>query len=138
MLREWDKKYPGRVESMFSALQNVVPSHLADGTHYDFKGLKATGVASEDGDKAFDAEDFPPAAHCRPASRPPLSRAVQAAHQRSPMPNLSIASILPMRCAAGPAGRLFITGCASTFHAGQRGAQLLQLARRAGQPGLPV
>ena len=62
MLREWDKKYPGRVESMFSALQNVVPSHLADGTHYDFKGLKATGVASDDGDKAFDPEDFPAAA----------------------------------------------------------------------------
>jgi tRNA 2-thiocytidine biosynthesis protein TtcA len=26
MLREWDKKYPGRVENMFNALQNVVPS----------------------------------------------------------------------------------------------------------------
>ncbi|MGE0330353.1 MAG: tRNA 2-thiocytidine(32) synthetase TtcA [Ramlibacter sp.] len=61
MLREWDKKHPGRIENMFSALQNVVPSHLADGTHYDFKGLKATGVASEDGDKAFDTEDFPAA-----------------------------------------------------------------------------
>src|SRR5688500_12520684 len=46
MLREWDRKYPGRVESMFTALQNVVPSHLADGTHYDFKGLTVTGVAS--------------------------------------------------------------------------------------------
>jgi tRNA 2-thiocytidine biosynthesis protein TtcA len=44
---------------MFTALQNVVPSHLADGTHYDFKGLTVTGVASEDGDKAFDHEDFP-------------------------------------------------------------------------------
>lgn len=62
MLREWDKKYPGRVENMFSALQNVVPSHLADGTQYDFKGLKTTGVPSEDGDKAFDVEDFAPAA----------------------------------------------------------------------------
>jgi tRNA 2-thiocytidine biosynthesis protein TtcA len=59
MLREWDKKYPGRVENMFSALQNVVPSHLADGTRYDFKGLKTTGVPSEDGDKAFDPEEFP-------------------------------------------------------------------------------
>lgn len=59
MLREWDKKYPGRVENMFSALQNVVPSHLADGTLHDFKGLKATGVASADGDKAFDHEEFP-------------------------------------------------------------------------------
>ena len=58
MLQEWDKKYPGRVESMFSALQNVVPSHLLDGTRHDFKGLKATWVPSEDGDKAFDPETF--------------------------------------------------------------------------------
>jgi tRNA 2-thiocytidine biosynthesis protein TtcA len=59
MLREWDCKYPGRVDTMFTALQNVVPSHLADGTHYDFKGLTATGVPSEDGDRAFDAQEFP-------------------------------------------------------------------------------
>lgn len=58
MLREWEKKHPGRVENMFSALQNVVPSHLMDGTHYDFRGLKTTGLPSEDGDKAFDSEEF--------------------------------------------------------------------------------
>jgi tRNA 2-thiocytidine biosynthesis protein TtcA len=58
MLQDWDKQYPGRIESMFTALQNVVPSHLMDGTRHDFKGLKVTGVASEDGDKAFDAEEF--------------------------------------------------------------------------------
>ncbi len=58
MLQEWERKHPGRLQNMFSALQNVVPSHMADGTHYDFKGLTATGVASEDGDKAFDAEEF--------------------------------------------------------------------------------
>jgi tRNA 2-thiocytidine biosynthesis protein TtcA len=62
MLREWEKKHPGRLETMFTALQNVVPSHLADGKHYDFKSLAPTGVASEDGDKAFDSEDFAPAA----------------------------------------------------------------------------
>ena len=62
MLREWEGKYPGRVENMFAALQNVVPSHLADGTRYDFKGLTVTGVATDDGDKAFDPEDFPAAA----------------------------------------------------------------------------
>jgi tRNA 2-thiocytidine biosynthesis protein TtcA len=44
---------------MFSALQNVVPSHLADGTHYDFKGLTTTGLACAEGDKAFDVESFP-------------------------------------------------------------------------------
>ena len=59
MLREWEKKYPGRVENMFNALQNVVPSHLLDGGLYDFQNAKATGVASEDGDKAFDHEEFP-------------------------------------------------------------------------------
>jgi len=58
MLREWDKKYPGRVENMFTAMQNVVPSHLLDGTQHDFKGLKATGVANDDGDKAFDPPSF--------------------------------------------------------------------------------
>jgi tRNA 2-thiocytidine biosynthesis protein TtcA len=43
---------------MFSALQNVVPSHLMDGNLHDFKNLKITGLANEDGDKAFDDESF--------------------------------------------------------------------------------
>lgn len=58
MLREWEKRFPGRVENMFNALQNVVPSHLLDGSLYDFKNAMATGIASEDGDKAFDKEEF--------------------------------------------------------------------------------
>ncbi len=59
MLREWDKKFPGRLETMFTALQNVVPSHLMDHRHYDFKNVRATGVADDNGDKAFDEEEFP-------------------------------------------------------------------------------
>lgn len=59
MLREWEKKHPGRIENMFAALQNVVPSHLMDHSQFDFKGLQITGVADEDGDKAFDTEEFP-------------------------------------------------------------------------------
>ncbi len=39
LLRDWEKKYPGRVESLFSSLQNVVPSHLMDGEAFDFKSL---------------------------------------------------------------------------------------------------
>ena len=58
MLHEWEKKHPGRIESMFSALQNVVPSHLMDRKRYDFEGLKASGEASPDGDLAFDSEAF--------------------------------------------------------------------------------
>ncbi len=58
MLREWERSHPGRIESMFSALQNVVPSHLMDGTRYDFKSLRPDGVANQDGDTAFDADVF--------------------------------------------------------------------------------
>jgi len=61
MLREWEKKYPGRIESMFTALHNVVPSHLMDATRHNFKDIKTTGVPDADGDKVFDEEEFPPA-----------------------------------------------------------------------------
>jgi tRNA 2-thiocytidine biosynthesis protein TtcA len=63
MLRDWQKQYPGRIESMFSALQNVVPSHLMDSRRYDFKGIKTTGVADPEGDMAFDPETFPEVTH---------------------------------------------------------------------------
>lgn len=39
LLHEWTAKYPGRVETIFAAIQNVVPSHLADVNAFDFKGL---------------------------------------------------------------------------------------------------
>ncbi len=67
MLREWDTKFPGRVENMFSALQNTVPSHLLDRAQYDFAGLRATGVPSADGDTAFDPPDL-----AKPPSMPGL------------------------------------------------------------------
>jgi len=59
MLRDWEKQYPGRTETMFTSLQNVVPSHLMDVNRYDFKNIKITGQADEDGDKVFDEEEFP-------------------------------------------------------------------------------
>ena len=58
MLREWDNKFPGRLESMFSALQHIVPSHLMDTQQHDFKNIRATGVPEADGDMAFDPETF--------------------------------------------------------------------------------
>lgn len=39
LLRDWEKKFPGRVESLFSSLQNIVPSHLMDLEEFDFKNL---------------------------------------------------------------------------------------------------
>src|SRR2546421_2188858 len=42
MLREWEKKHPGRVESIFNALGRVAPSHLLDRTAFDFIHLSTT------------------------------------------------------------------------------------------------
>ena len=58
LLREWDKKFPGRIESIFRSIQNVAPSHLLDRNLFDFAGVKTTGMADADGDKAFDAEEY--------------------------------------------------------------------------------
>ena len=54
MLREWDKRFPGRIESVFNAMASVVPSHLLDRSLHDFAAVRASGVASPDGDRAFD------------------------------------------------------------------------------------
>lgn len=59
MLKDWEKRFPGRVENMFSALQNIVPSHLMDRSLFPFQTIRATGDASADGDKAFDGEPLP-------------------------------------------------------------------------------
>ena len=39
MLTEWNKKKPGRVESIFTSIQNTVPSHLLDTNVFDFEQL---------------------------------------------------------------------------------------------------
>lgn len=59
MLREWDKRFPGRLDNMLSALQNVVPSHLMDSNLFDFKSLRVSGEADPHGDTAFDHAEFP-------------------------------------------------------------------------------
>jgi len=56
MLREWEKKHPGRVDNIFASLSTVAPSHLMDRNLFGFAGLKATGVADANGDIAFDDE----------------------------------------------------------------------------------
>jgi tRNA 2-thiocytidine biosynthesis protein TtcA len=42
MLRDWEKQHPGRVESIFSALSSVTPSHLLDRVLHDFANLQMT------------------------------------------------------------------------------------------------
>jgi len=68
MLTEWDRKFPGRVESIFRSLQNIAPSHLLDRGLFDFAGVRADGAAhvedSIDLDRAFEDGEWvePPTA----------------------------------------------------------------------------
>ncbi|MGH8123444.1 MAG: tRNA 2-thiocytidine(32) synthetase TtcA [Rudaea sp.] len=39
MLREWERKTPGRIENVFRSLTAVAPSHLADRDLFDFAAL---------------------------------------------------------------------------------------------------
>ena len=57
LLREWEKRFPGRIESIFNALGNVVPTHLLDRTLQDFAAVRATGLPTVDGDAAFDPDE---------------------------------------------------------------------------------
>lgn len=58
MLNEWDKTQPGRVETIFTAMQNVVPSHLADPSIFNFAELNKDSQITE-GDIALDKPDVP-------------------------------------------------------------------------------
>jgi len=56
MLHEWERRHPGRLESIFNALGKVEPSHLLDRTLQDFAAIRATGQPEPDGDIAFDVD----------------------------------------------------------------------------------
>jgi tRNA 2-thiocytidine biosynthesis protein TtcA len=45
MLREWERRHPGRIESIARALTDVRPSHLLDRALFDFAGLRAAAGA---------------------------------------------------------------------------------------------
>jgi tRNA 2-thiocytidine biosynthesis protein TtcA len=47
MLREWEQRHPGRIESIFSSLCNVAPSQLADARLHDFAGLEGRREAAQ-------------------------------------------------------------------------------------------
>ncbi len=60
MFQMWDKQHPGRLETMFRALCNVEPSHLADNSLYDFRlgERKATGLVDVVGKAEPDHIDY--------------------------------------------------------------------------------
>ena len=54
MLESWDKQFPGRLETIFTSLQNVAPSQLADRKLFDFSGLMR-GQQAEEPDDSLNA-----------------------------------------------------------------------------------
>ena len=63
MLRDWEKKHPGRVENLFRSMHHIVPSHLMDGEAFDFQNLEISTVLSgiadrSPGDKAIDEAEL--------------------------------------------------------------------------------
>jgi tRNA 2-thiocytidine biosynthesis protein TtcA len=56
LLRDWEKRFPGRVESLFSSVSNVKPSHLMDRQLFDFDRFGVNAGGAVDGDIAFDEE----------------------------------------------------------------------------------
>ena len=57
MLREWEKRHPGRVENIVRSLQSITPSHLLDRELFDFAAVAATGRPDPEGDKALDIKE---------------------------------------------------------------------------------
>jgi tRNA 2-thiocytidine biosynthesis protein TtcA len=58
MLRDWQRRHPGRIESIARALSDVRPSHLLDRGLFDFAGLAPSGRAVPEGDTAFDPQEL--------------------------------------------------------------------------------
>lgn len=60
MLRAWERQYPGRMDSMSTALRNVVSSHLMDERIFDFDRMQRVALGgAAPGDTAFDDEPLP-------------------------------------------------------------------------------
>ena len=94
MLRDWERRFPGRVESIYNALGRVEATHLMDRRIHDFLAVRATGRPEPDGDIGFDVDAV-------------LERATEAAatHLSSPpsdTPGIAVDADIP-----GPASAAF-------------------------------
>src|SRR6476660_4974337 len=49
MLAQWEQQFPGRTESIFSAIRSVEVEHLADPRRFDFASLKASAREASTG-----------------------------------------------------------------------------------------
>jgi tRNA 2-thiocytidine biosynthesis protein TtcA len=54
MLQEWERRFPGRIETIFNSLTRIDASHLFDRRLFDFASVLPSGQATPEGDTAFD------------------------------------------------------------------------------------
>jgi len=90
MLRDWEREQPGRIDRIFRAMGDIVPSHLLDRNLHPFSSLQPTGTVNADGDRAFDEEEFEacgPGAEAQPIEiAPARPRPVPASPPRGDSP----------------------------------------------------
>lgn len=94
MLRDWERRFPGRIENMFRALSNVKPSHLMDTGLFDFAGL-----VSEDAESADLREQAP--------SQPPHADSVLDSVAEGPG---GLVKVLPKRTSSAVPEAVFSEG----------------------------
>lgn len=61
MINQWEKQFPGRTDTIFTAIQNIQPSQLADVTKFDFVNLHLNREQSNDDDESCGVPDVKPA-----------------------------------------------------------------------------
>ena len=83
LMREWEKRHPGRVENIFSSLSRVTPSHLMDRDRYDFGAARATGEPDPEGDIAFDVNPLFEAMPAGESARRPAEATIQLVRDKS-------------------------------------------------------
>ena len=96
MLAEWERDFPGRTESIFSALRNVEVGHLADPRQFDFVGLEAQRAAPSPDSANVEPDSIPAGASA--SAGPTRSPAFTAPDDAGPAPRPA-----SMSAAAGPA-----------------------------------
>lgn len=57
LLQQWDKQHPQRLRSMFSAISNIVPSHMMDHKLFDFEQFRGVRCEEIQGDILFDRDE---------------------------------------------------------------------------------
>ena len=57
LLQGWDREHPQRLRSMFSAMSNIVPSHMMDHKLFDFEKFEGVAYDKTYGDILFDRDD---------------------------------------------------------------------------------